>query len=128
MNFERMTKEKKSKLEKDLADHLKKITGLNFIELKIMFYANKRGDECLEVVSHELVDYMYPKMFKSLKLINFGGGWGTRDEQGRETYWLPIHYHYEHFGHGTNGSSAATFWITGDGEITEVHSELIDRR
>jgi hypothetical protein len=120
--FAKMTKAKKGELEIALADYLHRLTGLDDIKVLVDVDRIKNGER-LSVTSNELANYQYPKMFKSLKVGDFGGGW-TR-LQGREpVYWLPIKYRYEHFSGGTNGSEIAIFWIKQDGTIANYRNEL----
>jgi hypothetical protein len=119
----------KSNLVEALENHLKDITGLNHLELTLTFQRDRRDDEVLIITSNELVNYMYPKMLKSLHLRNFGGGW-TKNIVGQDevdAYWLPIHYSYKHFNGGGNGSDVAIFFITPDGKISDVRNELKER-
>jgi hypothetical protein len=130
MNFAKMTKQNLDHLASKLEKTLEKVTGLNFIKLKITVERRKGapgcGNEFLNVESQELVNYAYPKMFKSLKLNSFGGQW-TIDSRQREIYWLPMKYRYEHFDCGTNGSDVCVFWIDAEGKITNSRNELEKR-
>ena len=84
-NFARMTKQNLDHLASKLEKTLEKITGLNCIKLKITVdRADRGGKEFLNVESQELVNYAYPKMFKSLKIANFGGQWTKELDDGKD--------------------------------------------
>lgn len=106
-------------LEKEISEILSMVTGLRAIKLNLerKYY---RENEIIEIKSNELQDYMYPKMFYKLYFSNFGGGWSEKEEQ----YWLPIHYRYEHFSGGTNGSDCITIWLDKNGNIINYMNEL----
>ena len=112
------------KFSKDVADIVKKFSGLNHLELTVEIYEGRFGAEFMKIRSNELVDYMYPKMFKSLKVTEFGGNWSHPAHR----YWLPLHYSYVHFGLGTNGSKLCYLSIDKYGNILEVSNELEERK
>ena len=117
-----LTDENKTKI----VDLIKSLTGLNHLELT--FNPSEVGlhdtlHDRLYITSNELANYQYPKMFKKLEVVNFGGEWS---KDGND-YWLPIQYHYEHFSGGTNGSSIVAIYITKTGEILRYYSELQSR-
>jgi len=127
-NFARMTKQNLDRLASNLEKILEKVTGLNFIKLEITVDRARGGREFLVVESQELVNYAYPKMFKSLKITNFGGGW-TKECSPEfvgecDIFYLPMKYRYEHFGIGSNGSNVCIFWIDAEGNITDWRNEL----
>jgi hypothetical protein len=135
-NFAKMSASAMVRLNVHITDTLKKVTGLNHIELEITVDRRQGapgcGNEFLIVESQELVNYAYPKMFKSLKIANFGGQWTKEcspDFVGEHNiYWLPIKYRYEHFDCGTNGSDICVFWIDAEGNITDSRNELEKRK
>ena len=112
-----------SKVVEALQNTLKAITGLNHVTLDIAIDTDRFGDQVISIESNELVDYQYPKMFSSLKLVNFGGGW-TVGEDGELLYWLPVDYRYFHFDGGSNGSGVVNFYLSPDLEISLSQSKL----
>jgi hypothetical protein len=111
------------KLKKKISEILCSITKLNHIDLTIDINDSVNGNNILIVESNRLQDYMYPKMFKRLILSNFGGSW-TFDEDDEDLYYLPIHYRYDHFNKGSNGTSCAEFFITKNLEIKHYVNNL----
>lgn len=110
-----------------LSEVVCKLTGLNHVifDVEIVREDNRRvarGD-FLKVRSHELVNYVYPKMFKSITITEFGGNWS----HPAHVYWLPLHYSYEHFTGGHNGSSICYLMIDNKGNIKEIRNELKER-
>jgi hypothetical protein len=122
-----LTDENKAKI----TDLIKSLTGLNHLELTFktseVSGGYLKGQLCMHdrlfITSNNLVHYQYPKMFKELEVVNFGGEW---NKDGTD-YWLPIQYHYTHFSNGTNGSSIAVIYIDKTGKILRYASELQTR-
>ena len=117
------TEKNLSKVVEVLQDTLKAVTGLNHVTLDIAIDLDRVGDEVISIESNDLVDYQYPKMFSSLKLVNFGGGW-SKDENDKPVYWLPVDYRYFHFGGGSNGSKVINFYLSPGLEILSSESKL----
>jgi hypothetical protein len=121
----KMTNKKFALTDENMAkitDLVKTITGLNHLELKFSPSEVGRGylHDRLYISSNNLVHYQYPRMFKRLEVVNFGGEW---NKDGTD-YWLPIQYHYEHFSSGTNGSAIIDLYIDKTGKILRYASEL----
>ena len=117
------TEKNLSKVVEVLQDTLKAVTGLNHVTLDIAIDLDRVGGEVISIESNDLVDYQYPKMFSSLKLVNFGGGW-TVGEDGELLYWLPVAYRYFHFDGGSNGSKVIDFYLSPGLEILSSESKL----
>jgi len=122
--FAKMTKAKKGELEVALAEYLHRLTGLDDVRVSVEVDRTDNKGEYLSVESNELASYQYPKMFKSLKVGSFGGGWVPDFKRNEDVYWIPLRYRYEHFSGGRNGSEIATFWIAKDGTIVNYKNEL----
>lgn len=48
------------------------------------------------VTSNDLAGSMKPRVFKELKVTNFGGSFNSKDEY----YWMAIQFSYKHFDGG----------------------------
>ncbi len=73
---------------------------------------DRKGKAFISVTSNDLAASMRPRMFESLTVTDFGGG-VTNDGY----YWLPLHFSYQHFGGGSNGTAIATVFLNLDGSI-----------
>ena len=121
--FAKLTKEKLAILIENLENAVKKMTGLNDLNLTLEINKGQDGHEYLSMDSNELAHYQYPRMFKSMKICIFGGGFGGGwNKDGN--FWLSVHYTYDHFSGGSNGSSIGDFFINDDGVILECRSHL----
>jgi len=108
------------KVAKNLSEEVSKLVGKK-VALKVGL--DPRG---LTVDSDELADDLGIRLFKSLKIQHFNHGINDKAELGPDEtrYWLTLHYAWEAYGRGTNGTGIAAFWIDDDGEIKHVRSEL----
>jgi len=73
----------------------------------------------LKLVSNNLALEMLPKMFKTLHVECFNGGFS---DDGY--YWMLLNYKYKHFDDGSNSSSIATVFLNQDGSIFKFVDKL----
>lgn len=108
------------KVEKNLSDEVSKIIGKK-VKLDV-----KLGPKGLLVTSPDLSDAIGVRLFKSLHVKSFNYGINDKAELAEDEarYWVTLHYEWEYYGHGTNGTGIAAFWLTDDGDIKQVRSEL----
>ncbi len=90
-------------LKKTLESHLKKLIGSK-VSLYLKLEKSRRGSMMVDIISDEIAHS--PKIFKSLKIHNFGG---SLSPDG--SYWLPIHYTWTNFSMGSNGTEICIVWI-----------------
>lgn len=107
----------------ELTAALKQITKIDHLEIKIES-VERKGEQRLAMTSNDLAQVQYPRMFKTLKIENFGGHWVYNETTKQDEYWMPIHYHYQHFTGGNNGSDIATVWLSPCGSIIHMKNQL----
>lgn len=96
-----------NKMTDEIEKHISKLIGV-----KVEVICQIKGD-MITLTSKDLASNMKPKMFKELKLHNFGGN-VLRDEP---FYWMPVHFNYSHFDGGSNGCKITDLFFNQDGTI-----------
>lgn len=105
--------------EENLEKLLSKLTGVQ-IDLQISKSPRGRFDKVgLTIDSNNLATKMTPKMFKVLKISDFGG---NITDDGY--YWVPLHYEYQHIDGGSNGTSIADVFLSSDGSIFKTNTKF----
>jgi len=90
------------------------------VDLQISKSPRGRFDKVgLTVDSNNLATKMTPRMFKTLKISDFGG---NITDDGY--YWLPLHYEYQHIDGGSNGTSIADVFLSSDGSIFKTNTKF----
>lgn len=108
-------KNAEKELEQLLASLIKAKVDLQITKLPRGKF-NKMG---LTVDSNNLAPKMTPKMFKVLKISDFGG---NITDDGY--YWLPLHYEFQHIAGGSNGKNIVDVYLKDDGSIFKSNTKF----
>ena len=121
--FKKFNQEAQENLERQLNMVVSSLIGVR-VRTTVSIKEDTRYDipkKSIAITSENIADDMSPRMFKELKIENFGGNLAGSANQ----YVLSIHYRYTHFSSGSNGSDLAKVIINPDGSIVSFNSELV---
>jgi hypothetical protein len=112
-------KDSLSNLEKNLSSYVSNLIGVK-VDIKVEKDTNRKGDMVFRVTSNDLSGNMKPRMFKMLRVTDFGSSYSEKSG----TFWISLHYEYDHIDGGSNGSNICDVWINADGKIVDKQTNF----
>jgi len=106
----------------NLTTLLREATGMTLV-LKLEQTTTRNGKPTLEITSEDLADRQVPRMFEELRVINTHIDL-VEDPKHGKVWAIPLHYRYQHFRGGSNGSEITTAWVNEKGEIVGCYCPM----